>query len=74
MQRTCYGAGSLNRGSHVRKVVVERRHLIGETPSLSNRQATADGEPASLSRAPALTFSNESRGAASATAAASGRV
>jgi hypothetical protein len=58
MQRTYYGPGSLKvEAASVRKVVVERRHLIGEHQAFRIGKPPQTGEPTSLSRAPSLAFS-----------------
>jgi hypothetical protein len=71
MQRTYYGPGSLKvEAASVRKVVVERTHLIGEHQAFRIGKPPQTGEPISLSRAPALAFSNEAKGVAPASDAA----
>jgi hypothetical protein len=46
-QRTSHGSGSsCIKAASVRKILLERRHFVSETQSLSNRQAMANGDPA----------------------------
>ena len=73
MQRTSYGSGlfeqGVNRTVSVRKSLFERRHFVGETQSLSNRQATTDGEPPSLLRSSGINILRVTGGAPASDAA-----